>query len=151
MNLFQVLVILRPTVSRPVRLVVGAHDQILIFFCLTITSFLLHVGRPLWRAKRSVIYSVITHWLESRGTRNHILLSHLRLPQPVRPGPRIYIPPGTEWPSFTPGHWVPFSSQVYGGDSLTRLHTGHNLLVKVKVKVMLRLTVSQYVVMSSSL
>jgi hypothetical protein len=41
--------ILRPTVSRSVPLGVGHHDQILIFLCLTITFFVLHVGRPLVR------------------------------------------------------------------------------------------------------
>jgi hypothetical protein len=44
------------------------------------------------------------------------------------------------WPSYTPGHWVPFllplnDSQGYGGDILTR----H----KVKVKVILRSTISR--------
>jgi hypothetical protein len=46
---------------------------------------------------------------KSRRADGHILLSQLRLPQPGGPGPRIYIPPGTWWPSYTPGHWVPFS------------------------------------------
>jgi hypothetical protein len=35
--------------------------------------------------------SAITQWSESRRTRNHTLLSHLRLPQPGGPGSRIYI------------------------------------------------------------
>jgi hypothetical protein len=43
-----VRVILLRTVSRPVRLGVrhrfGAHDQIVIVLCLTITFFALHVG-----------------------------------------------------------------------------------------------------------
>jgi hypothetical protein len=43
-----------------------------------------------------------------RRTHDHILLSHLRLPQPGGPGPRIYIPQETGWPSYTPGHCVPF-------------------------------------------
>jgi hypothetical protein len=38
------------------------------------------------------ICSVITRWSESRRTRNHILLSHMRLPQLGGPGSRIYIP-----------------------------------------------------------
>jgi hypothetical protein len=42
--------------------------------------------------------------------------------------PYLY-PPGTGWPSYTPGHWVPFPSPLttrrdYGGGILTRLHTG---------------------------
>jgi hypothetical protein len=62
------------------------------FLCLTFTFFLLHVRRPLWQKDGSVVFSEITHWLESRRTHNHILLSLLRLPQPGEPGPRIYIP-----------------------------------------------------------
>jgi hypothetical protein len=34
----------------------------------------------------------ITHWSESRRTRNHIFLSHLRLTRLREPGPRIYVP-----------------------------------------------------------
>jgi hypothetical protein len=62
------------------------------FLWMTITFFLLHVRRPLWRENGSVICSPITHMLESRRTHNHILLSHLRLTQPGGPGPCIYIP-----------------------------------------------------------
>jgi hypothetical protein len=36
--------------------------------------------------------SVIAQWSELRKTRNHTLLSHLRLPQPGGPGSHIYIP-----------------------------------------------------------
>jgi hypothetical protein len=40
----------------------------------------------------------------------------------------LYLyPPGTGWPSYMPGHWVPFLSPLmtrrdYGGGILTRLH-----------------------------
>jgi hypothetical protein len=92
---------------------------------------LVSVGHSLWREDGSAICSVITQWSESLGTRNHTLLSHLRLPQSGGPGSRIYIhqekdgpvippgtgfpwarfpylyPPGRGWPSYTPGHWVP--------------------------------------------
>jgi hypothetical protein len=54
----------------------GTHDQISIFFCLTITFFLLHVRLPFRQENGSVICSAIAHWLESLRTRNHILLSH---------------------------------------------------------------------------
>jgi hypothetical protein len=53
---------------------------------------LVSVGRPLWREEGSAVCSVIIQWSESRRTRNHTLLSHLRLPQPGGPGSRIYIP-----------------------------------------------------------
>jgi hypothetical protein len=59
------------------------------FLCFTITCFLLHVERPLWREDGSIICSAMTHWLESLGTHNHTLLSHLRLPQPGGPGPHF--------------------------------------------------------------
>jgi hypothetical protein len=45
----------------------------------------------------------------------------LTLYQPGGPGPRTYIPqeqggpvipPGTGWPSYTPGHWVPFTRRA---------------------------------------
>jgi hypothetical protein len=53
---------------------------------------LISVRRPRWREDGSAICSVITQWSESRRTRNHTLLSHVRLPQPGGPGSRIYIP-----------------------------------------------------------
>jgi hypothetical protein len=54
--------------------------------------------------------------------------------------PYLY-PPGTGWPSYTPGHWIPFlwplsTRRDCGGSILTRLHTGW----EVKVKVTLRPT-----------
>jgi hypothetical protein len=64
-------------------------------------------GRPLWREDGSAICSAITQLSESPRTHNHILQSHLRLPQPGGPGPHIYIaqedggpviPPGTGFP-----------------------------------------------------
>jgi hypothetical protein len=98
LNSVQVQVILRPTVSQPVLLISDFN-----FLCLTITFFPLHVGRPLWQEDGSVICSAITHWLESRRTHNHILLSHLRLPQPGGPGSCIYIPQEQGGPVIPPG------------------------------------------------
>jgi hypothetical protein len=93
------------------------------FLCLTFTSFLLHVGRTLWRVDASVICSAITHWLESRRTHKHILLSHLRLTQPGGPGPRIYIPPeqgGPVIPRTLGSFYVAsYDSQGNGGGILT--------------------------------
>jgi hypothetical protein len=78
-------VILLPTVSRLVRRGVrppwGPWPDFN-FLYLTITFFLLYVGRPPWREDGSVIWSAITYWLESLRTHNLILLSHLRLSQP---------------------------------------------------------------------
>jgi hypothetical protein len=38
-----------------------------------------------------------------RDSQPHFTVSDLRLPQPVGPGPRIYIPPGTAGPVIPPG------------------------------------------------
>jgi hypothetical protein len=50
------------------------------------------VGHLLWREDGSAVCSAIMCWLELHRTHYHILLSHLRLPQPGGPGLRIYIP-----------------------------------------------------------
>jgi hypothetical protein len=54
----------------------------------------------------------VTLGSKSRRTRNYILLSHLRFPEPGGPSTRIYIPPGTDCPVIPLGHWVPFSSPL---------------------------------------
>jgi hypothetical protein len=82
------------------------------FLFLTITFFLLHVRRPLWREDGSVICSAVTHWLESRKTDKHTLHSHLRLSRPGRPGTCIYIPKEQGGPVTPPEHWVPFLSPL---------------------------------------
>jgi hypothetical protein len=68
---------------------------------------LVSVGRPLWREDGSAICSVITQWYESRRTRNHTLLSYLRLPQPGGPVSRIYIPQEEGGPVIRPGAGFP--------------------------------------------
>jgi hypothetical protein len=49
----------------------------------------------------------VTVGSKSRRTHGHILLSHLRLPNLEGQVP-VFISSGTRWPSYTPGHWVPF-------------------------------------------
>jgi hypothetical protein len=56
------------------------------------------MGRPLSREGGLAVYSAITQWSESRRTRNHTLLSHLRPLQPGRPCSRVVIPPHTGFP-----------------------------------------------------
>jgi hypothetical protein len=51
---------------------------------------------------RSAVCSAITHWSESHKTRNHILMSHLRLLQPGGPGSPIYIPQEEGGPDIPP-------------------------------------------------
>jgi hypothetical protein len=53
--------------------------------------------------KGSAICSAITQWSESRRTRNHSLLSHLRLFQSAGPSSRIYIPLEQGGPVIGPG------------------------------------------------
>jgi hypothetical protein len=48
-------------------------------------------------------FHAIIHWLESCRTYNHILLSHLRLPQPGEPAPHIYILQEQGGPVIPPG------------------------------------------------
>jgi hypothetical protein len=97
---------LRPTVRLSAslsscRAPIWANDQIVI----PIGQYLLfYVGRH----------------LESHRTYGHILLSHLRLPQPGGPGPRIYIPQEQGGPVIPPGTGFPFvasyDSQGYSAD-----------------------------------
>jgi hypothetical protein len=72
-------------VSRPVYLGVGlpfgAHDQIFVF-CLTIAGFLMRAPSLTrgWVCNL-LVQLLLGLGLKSRRTHNHILLSHLRLPQ----------------------------------------------------------------------
>jgi hypothetical protein len=77
------------------------------YYFLSECCGLVSVGCPLWRKDGSVICSVITQWSESRRTRNHTLLSHLRLPQPGGSGSRIYIPQEQGGPVIPPGTGFP--------------------------------------------
>jgi hypothetical protein len=97
---------LRPTVSRPVcpgvRRPSGTRDQF--FFVLEI--FFRQLGRCYFVAPsltRGRVCNLLVQLLldlaraatlgsKFRRTHGHILLSHLRLPQPGGPGSRIYIP-----------------------------------------------------------
>jgi hypothetical protein len=70
---------------------------------------------PLWQEDGSVIYNFC--WPRQRSYSDLsptglIAMFHTdsRLLQSGGPGPRIYAPLGTEWPSCTPRHWVSFSS-----------------------------------------
>jgi hypothetical protein len=94
----KVEVALRLTVSQPVSQSVclgiehpcGTCDQILLAVGRLLSEIcgLLSAGRPLRRENGSALCSVISRWSESRRTRNHTLLSHLRLPEPGGPSPR---------------------------------------------------------------
>jgi hypothetical protein len=62
------------------------------------------VGRPLWRGDGSAICSVSTQWPESLRTRNHTLLSRLRLPPTWRAKSKSHY----NWRSVS--HYVNVSS-----------------------------------------
>jgi hypothetical protein len=87
----------------------GTCDQILLSFGMLLSEIcgLVSMQRPLWREDGSAICGVITQWSESRRTRNHTLLSHLRLAQPGGPGSHIYIPQEQGGPVKPPGTGFP--------------------------------------------
>jgi hypothetical protein len=121
-------VMLRPTVSWPVCLCFkptsGARDQIFITVrqfrvCWCRASSL--TGGLVWRLQLLLAFaSAVILGSESRGTHNHILLSH------IRHFPLYLYPPGTECPSYTPKalgslFFASYDSQGYGWGIRTRL------------------------------
>jgi hypothetical protein len=124
--------ILRPTVRRPVRLGVGltfgAHDEISMFLFLKnnfVSSSL--SAHSLTRGRVCSLHCNYQRF-ESRRNCNHFNVS-FGAPPTWRTRSSYLYSPGTGWPSYTPGHWVPFLSPLttrrdYGGGILTRLHTG---------------------------
>jgi hypothetical protein len=135
-----ILVNLRPTVSRPVCLGVrrppGTCDQF--FFLLEIFFRQLRVcyfvapslsrGRVCNLLLLLGLARAVTLGSKSRRTHGHILLSHLRLPQPGGPGSRIYILRNRVAQLYLRAlgslFVASYDSQVSGGGILTRLNTG---------------------------
>jgi hypothetical protein len=113
---------LRPTVSRPVcpgvRRPYGTRDQF--FFLLEISFRQLRlcyfVAPSLTRGRVCTLLAqfllglsrAVTLGSKSHRTHGHILLPHLRLPQPGGPGSRIYIPQEQGGPDIPPGTGFPF-------------------------------------------
>jgi hypothetical protein len=104
---------LRPTVGQPVCLGVrhpsGTRDQffflIEIFFRQLRVCYFVALSLTRGGLLLLVLASTVPLQLESRGTQDHILLSKFMR---WRAGSLYIYPPGTEWPRYTLGHWVPF-------------------------------------------
>jgi hypothetical protein len=109
---------LRPTVCRPVCLGVkhpsGAYDQMFITVKQLRVCWCGALSLTRERVCRLQLLLVLARAVilvsESRGTRDHILLSQIRDSPTWRTRSPYLYPPGTGWPSYNPRHWVPFSS-----------------------------------------
>jgi hypothetical protein len=141
-TLVEVEVNLRPKVSRPVCLRVrhpsGTRDQF--FFLLDISFRQLRVCYFVAPSlTRGLVCNLLYNCFWALPGQSllgpspaeltaNILLSHLRLLQPGRPGPRILSPRNRVAQFFPPGTGflfvAPYDSQGYGEGILTRLHTG---------------------------
>jgi hypothetical protein len=116
---------LRPTVSRPVCLGVrhpsGTRDQ---FFLLLEISFrelqfYYFVAPSLTRGRVCNLLTIASGpcqsshtWVEvPQNSRPYFTASSETPPTCKARFPYLYLP-GTRWPSYTPGHWVPFLSPL---------------------------------------
>jgi hypothetical protein len=97
-------------VARPLE----NHDQY--FFQLKTFGYIPYVTSSLtreWVCRLQlvlVLASAVILRPESRETHDHILLSQIRDSPNLNGQVPVFLSPGTEWPSYTPRHWVPFSS-----------------------------------------
>jgi hypothetical protein len=74
------------------------------------------VWRPLWREDGSVIYCTIASrpcqsshsWVEVQQNSWPYFTVSSETPPTWRARSLYLYPPGTGWPNYTPGHWVPF-------------------------------------------
>jgi hypothetical protein len=109
---------LRPTVSRAVYL--GVKPLLVLrtrFLLFSDNCWFVDVERPLWREDRFVVYNCC--WSSSAqsfsgpspaGLMTMFYCLRFETPQTRRTRFPYLHPPRTRWPSYTPRHWVPFSS-----------------------------------------
>jgi hypothetical protein len=112
----------------------GTHLEHIFVFCVIIAGFFLRLttGRVFNLLKQLLLVLARTVTLGSKScrTNDHILSSHLRLPQPGGPGPRIYISQEQGGPIYPPLRTLgplsiaSYDLEGYGDVILTRLHTG---------------------------
>jgi hypothetical protein len=81
----------------------GAHDQVFVF-----SLMMMMMRHPLWWEDVSVIYLYNCFWTLPEQSLLGQTQAQLRTPPTWRARSPYLYPPGTGWPSYTPGHWVPF-------------------------------------------
>jgi hypothetical protein len=151
----EVKVMLRPTVSRQSLMVSSTHMGLPTrFLLLSDTCGLVDVGRSLWRENGSAVYnscwsSPAQSFLGPSPAGLVTIFYCLRFETPPiwrTRSPYLYRS-GTRWPSYTPRHWVPFSSPPRTCRATVEVFepafTRDSPDRTVRVRVTLRLTVSQ--------
>jgi hypothetical protein len=109
---------LQPTVRRPIRRGVrhpsGTRDQF--FFLLEIllrqVRVCYFVAPSLTRRQVRNLLLLVLASAVTRDTRPYFIVPILETPPTWRNRSPYLYPPGTGWPRYTPGHWVPFPSPL---------------------------------------
>jgi hypothetical protein len=115
----EVKVLLRPTVSRPVRLGVrqpsGTRDQFFFLLEIFLRQFRVcyFVAPSLTRGQVcNILLLLVLASAVLRDSRPYFIAPILKAPPTWRTRSPYLCPPETGWPRYTPGHWVPFPSPL---------------------------------------